>query len=79
MTAGCPILEGEKWITTLWMRQAVNATDPFDTFYMQGGKVAPEHQHMYQCGGKQPTQCGGGGQAATGPDFSQTWMAYGNP
>jgi hypothetical protein len=26
--SGCPVLEGEKWITTVWMRDGVSESEP---------------------------------------------------
>jgi len=33
---GCPIVAGEKWITTFWMRKGVNQTSPFGNFATTG-------------------------------------------
>ena len=30
--SGCPVLEGEKWITTSWMREGVSKELPSDVF-----------------------------------------------
>jgi len=34
--SGCPVLEGEKWITTAWMRDGVSAQDPWSNFDPHG-------------------------------------------
>ena len=34
--SGCPVLEGEKWITTAWMREGVTADDPWDLYDPMG-------------------------------------------
>lgn len=31
--SGCPILEGEKWITTVWMREETKWEDPWGNYY----------------------------------------------
>lgn len=33
---GCPVAAGEKWITTFWMRDGVNATQPYSLFGTTG-------------------------------------------
>ena len=30
--SGCPVIEGEKWITTFWMRDGVSKDKPHDQF-----------------------------------------------
>ena len=37
--SGCPVLEGEKWITTSWMREGVTQADPWHTFDPSGVKI----------------------------------------
>jgi hypothetical protein len=34
--SGCPVLEGEKWITTLWMRDGVDAEHSWDKYDPSG-------------------------------------------
>jgi hypothetical protein len=34
--SGCPVLEGEKWISTAWMRQGVSAEDPWSLYDPSG-------------------------------------------
>jgi hypothetical protein len=34
--SGCPVLQGEKWITTLWMRDGVNAEHSWDKYDPSG-------------------------------------------
>lgn len=38
--SGCPVLEGEKWITTAWMREGVSLEEPEDLFDPVGNKYA---------------------------------------
>eukprot|EP00596_Hydrurales_sp_CCMP1899_P005476 CAMPEP_0119035372 /NCGR_PEP_ID=MMETSP1177-20130426/2288_1 /TAXON_ID=2985 /ORGANISM="Ochromonas sp, Strain CCMP1899" /LENGTH=440 /DNA_ID=CAMNT_0006993457 /DNA_START=206 /DNA_END=1528 /DNA_ORIENTATION=- len=40
--SGCPVLEGEKWITTMWMREGVTKEDPWDKFDPTGKRMNPE-------------------------------------
>ena len=34
--SGCPVLRGEKWITTAWMREGVSQTDPWQAYDPNG-------------------------------------------
>lgn len=34
--SGCPIIEGEKWIATMWMRDGVDSVNNWETFSPQG-------------------------------------------
>jgi hypothetical protein len=34
--SGCPVIEGDKWIVTQWMRLGVSAEKPFDSFDAKG-------------------------------------------
>ena len=34
--SGCPIVDGEKWITTVWMRDGVSSEKPWTLFDPQG-------------------------------------------
>ena len=34
--SGCPVLEGEKWITTVSMREGVTADDPAELYDHRG-------------------------------------------
>ena len=38
--SGCPVLEGEKWITTLWMREGVTADDVWTNFDPSGVRLS---------------------------------------
>ena len=40
--SGCPVIEGEKWITTAWMRKGVSAQDPWNLFDPSGGRLSTE-------------------------------------
>lgn len=42
--SGCPVLEGEKWITTVWMREGVTAADPWDKYDPSGIEIMKENQ-----------------------------------
>jgi hypothetical protein len=35
--SGCPVIEGEKWITTAWMRRGVSTDRPWTIFDPSGG------------------------------------------
>ena len=37
--SGCPVLEGEKWITTFWMRENVTAENPWTVYDPSGVKI----------------------------------------
>lgn len=34
--SGCPVTKGEKWITTVWMREGVTAEEPSTLYDPQG-------------------------------------------
>ena len=40
--SGCPVVEGEKWIATFWMREGVSKTDPWTNFDPNGRRMHPE-------------------------------------
>ena len=40
--SGCPVLEGEKWITTVWMREGVTKEEPWTIFDPNGVKLMDE-------------------------------------
>lgn len=40
--SGCPVLEGEKWITTVWMREGVSLQEPWTMFDPNGVKMMDE-------------------------------------
>ena len=45
--SGCPILEGEKWIATVWMRQGVDAVNDWQNVDPSGERTAtvrPPHK-----------------------------------
>ena len=37
--SGCPVLVGEKWITTAWMREGVSKADPWTVFDPNGVRL----------------------------------------
>lgn len=37
--SGCPVLEGEKWITTVWMRKGVDAVNNWMLFEPSGDRI----------------------------------------
>ncbi len=37
--SGCPVIAGEKWITTVWMREGVTADEPWSLFDPHGVRV----------------------------------------
>jgi len=37
--SGCPVLEGEKWITTVWMRDGVDDAHPWTSYDPNGVKM----------------------------------------
>lgn len=41
--SGCPVVSGEKWITTAWLREGVTYADPAD-WYDPEGKVLEQHE-----------------------------------
>jgi prolyl 4-hydroxylase len=41
--SGCPVEEGEKWITTFWMREGVTAQDPWTMFDPSGVRMAYDY------------------------------------
>jgi hypothetical protein len=38
--SGCPVIEGEKWIATFWMREGVSAVNPADWYDPNGKRLA---------------------------------------
>ena len=40
--SGCPVYEGEKWISTIWMREGVSADDPWTNFDPAGIRMIDE-------------------------------------
>jgi hypothetical protein len=40
--SGCPVLEGEKWITTAWMRKGVSLQRPWTMLDPSGGLLMDE-------------------------------------
>ncbi len=34
--SGCPVLEGEKWVTAVWMRLGVNNEKPWELYDPSG-------------------------------------------
>lgn len=43
--SGCPVLEGEKWITTFWMREGVSEAEPWSLFDPSGIRILTEDQY----------------------------------
>lgn len=37
--SGCPILEGEKWVITFWMREGVSSEEPWTLFDTNGVRM----------------------------------------
>jgi hypothetical protein len=37
--SGCPVSEGEKWITTFWMREGVTEADPWTHYDPSGVRM----------------------------------------
>lgn len=37
--SSCPVIEGEKWVTTMWMRDGVSAAEPWTMFDPSGIKM----------------------------------------
>lgn len=37
--SGCPVLEGEKFITTIWMREGVTEDDPWTSYDPSGVRI----------------------------------------
>jgi len=37
--SGCPVIEGEKWITTAWLREGVSAEDTSDNYDPEGIRI----------------------------------------
>ena len=42
--SGCPVLEGEKWITTAWMREGVSQEEPWTLFDPNGVRLMSEDE-----------------------------------
>lgn len=40
--SGCPVLEGEKWLGTMWMRKGVSVEQPYTMFDASGGTKITE-------------------------------------
>lgn len=40
--SGCPVIEGEKWITTVWMRDGVSEEEPWHLFDPDGVRMMDE-------------------------------------
>jgi prolyl 4-hydroxylase len=37
--SGCPVIEGEKWITTFWMRKGVTAEENWQLYDPMGVRI----------------------------------------
>jgi hypothetical protein len=46
--SGCPVIEGEKWITTVWMREGVSNTDPSTNFNARGVRMDVEQSGVME-------------------------------
>jgi hypothetical protein len=42
--SGCPVLEGEKWITTFWMREGVTAEENWTKYDPSGVRILEAEQ-----------------------------------
>ena len=51
--SGCPVLEGEKWITTVWMRDGVSREEPWTMFDPSGVKMLSSEEYE-QLGVEEP-------------------------
>ena len=40
--SGCPVREGDKWITTVWMREGVSLEQPWSLFDPTGVKMVTQ-------------------------------------
>jgi hypothetical protein len=50
--SGCPILEGEKWVITFWMREGVSFEEPWTLFDTDGVRMLePEQTHEVDASG----------------------------
>lgn len=55
--SGCPVLEGEKWITTMWMRDGVSHEKPWTMFDPNGiPMMTPEEQALLATKGEDESQ-----------------------
>ncbi len=43
--SGCPVLEGEKWITTVWMRDGVSESEPSTKYDPTGAIKLYQYQN----------------------------------
>lgn len=48
--SGCPVLKGEKWITTLWMREGVTRDDSWEKFDPSGIRLSSYDTEEYSEG-----------------------------
>jgi hypothetical protein len=70
--SGCPVIEGEKWITTVWMREGVSNKDPHTNYDPRGfrldaeqtGALEPQEEETIQTyvSYSQEDETGGGGK-----------------
>ena len=44
--SGCPVLKGEKWITTVWMRDGVSHEEPWTIFDPSGVKMLTDGDYV---------------------------------
>jgi hypothetical protein len=42
--SGCPVISGEKWITTVWMREGVSESNPWNAYDPSGIEILTENQ-----------------------------------
>ncbi len=43
--SGCPIIDGEKWVITFWMRDGVSAEEPWDQFDPSGVRILTDAEY----------------------------------
>ena len=43
--SGCPVISGEKWITTAWLREGVTAEDNADLYDPEGIKILSSDEY----------------------------------
>ena len=46
--SGCPVLDGEKWITAIWMREGVSYERSWEVVDPAGADVLPPDQEFYE-------------------------------
>mmetsp|Transcript_2652 Transcript_2652/g.3626 ORF Transcript_2652/g.3626 Transcript_2652/m.3626 type:complete len:463 (+) Transcript_2652:61-1449(+) len=51
--SGCPVIEGEKWITTAWLREGVSAEDTSDNYDPEGIRILTADEYSAMGGGEE--------------------------